>query len=241
MVGNLLIRGMSVGVLAGLLAFVFAYVFGEPWVDWAIGFEGKMDAMKGMAEEPELVSRGVQSTFGLLTGVIVMGAALGGIFSIAYAFALGRLGRLSAPGTAVVVAVACFVTFVLVPQIKFPANPPSIGNPDTIVARTGLYFTMLGTSVLIAILCTMLARSWSQRHSAWLSTLMGIALYAVLMGIAMKALPTVDEVPDGFAANALWHFRLASIGIGAVICGTLGIAFGYIAERYPLAVESTAH
>jgi hypothetical protein len=35
----------------------------------------------------------------------------------------------------------------LVPQIKYRANPPSVGNPDTIGQRTALYFAMLALSV----------------------------------------------------------------------------------------------
>ncbi len=39
MTGRLLVRGMLVGLLAGILAFGFAKVFGEPQIDKAIAFE----------------------------------------------------------------------------------------------------------------------------------------------------------------------------------------------------------
>ena len=39
MVGNLLLRGMLVGIFAGILAFGFAKIYGEPQVDRAIAFE----------------------------------------------------------------------------------------------------------------------------------------------------------------------------------------------------------
>ncbi len=39
MVGKLLLRGMLVGLIAGILAFAFARVYGEPQVDKAIAFE----------------------------------------------------------------------------------------------------------------------------------------------------------------------------------------------------------
>jgi hypothetical protein len=51
---------MVVGIVAGLLAFGFAKVFGEPQVDRAIAFEDQMDRAKGDAPGPELVSRQVQ-------------------------------------------------------------------------------------------------------------------------------------------------------------------------------------
>jgi hypothetical protein len=61
MVGNLLLRGMLVGVLAGLLAFGFARIFGEPQVDRAIAFEEQMSQAKGEAPEPGIVSRETQA------------------------------------------------------------------------------------------------------------------------------------------------------------------------------------
>ena len=109
MTGSLLLRGMLVGVLAGVLAFLFAYKFGEPQVDLAIAFEEQMSAAEEAAappadgamvmEEPELVSRATQATTGLLTGLVGYGAAVGGIFSLVFAYAYGRLGALGARAT----------------------------------------------------------------------------------------------------------------------------------------------
>jgi len=100
---------MLAGILAGLLAFGFAWVFGEPQVDLAIGFEQHMHQMAGQAPEPELVSRAVQSTIGLLTGVLVYSCALGGIFALVFAYTYRRLGQLSPRGTAAVLAATGFV------------------------------------------------------------------------------------------------------------------------------------
>src|SRR6516162_8457849 len=50
MVGTLLVRGMLVGIVAGLLAFGFAKIFGEPQIDRAIAFEEQMEKAKSEAE-----------------------------------------------------------------------------------------------------------------------------------------------------------------------------------------------
>ena len=80
----LLARGMLAGLGAGVLAFVFAYLVGEGPVGAAIAFEESGSHEHG----EELVSRSVQSTAGLATGVLVFGVAIGGIMARAFCFAL---------------------------------------------------------------------------------------------------------------------------------------------------------
>src|SRR3989442_11566531 len=135
MVKAVLGRGMLAGLIAGVLAFGFAYAFGEPSVDTAIGLEESIghshshDAAP--AEEPELVPRDIQSTVGLLTGVLVYGVALGGLLSLAFAFAQGRLGSLRPRGTALLLTGGAVAVVFLVPFLKYPANPPPVGQPRT--------------------------------------------------------------------------------------------------------------
>jgi hypothetical protein len=227
----LLVRGMLAGGVAGLLAFGFAFVFGEPQVDLAIGFEEHMHHMASEAAEPELVSRAVQGTIGLFAGVIVYSCALGGFFALAFAYAYGRIGALNPRGTATVLAVTGFVTLILVPQIKYPANPPSIGEPDTIGMRTALYFTMIALSVIAAIAAILTGKQLVRRLGAWNSALVAGAAYLAVVAAGMSILPPVNEVPADFSATALWNFRLASLGIEAVLWTALGLTFGFLAER----------
>jgi len=226
----LLIRGMLAGVLAGVLAFAFAWLFGEPQVDLAIGFEEHMHKMAGESPEPELVSRSVQSTIGLLTGVVVYGAAIGGIFALTFAYVYGRIGRLGPRGMAGLLALAGFVALIVVPQIKYPANPPAIGEPDTIGTRTALYFAMMALSVIAAVTAASTGRQLARRLGEWNSALIAIAAYLAVVAAAMAMLPPVNEVPDGFSAVTLWNFRVASLGMQAVLWVTLGLAFGLFAH-----------
>lgn len=231
MVGNLLLRGMLVGVLAGLLAFGFARIFGEPQVDRAIAFEEQMDQAKGEAPEEELVSRGTQAGLGLATGVIVYGAAIGGLFALVFAFVQGRVGRLGPRATAALLALAAFVAIVLVPDLKYPANPPSVGNPETIGLRTELFFVMLVISVAAMVLAVMLARRLSATIGFWNATIVAGAAFIVVIVIAQYALPEINEVPEQFSAVLLWRFRTASLGIQVVLWTTIGLLFGALTER----------
>lgn len=248
MIRSLLIRGMIAGLVAGLIGFGFARAFGEPSVARAIAFEEQHahaqashehdhgDASANAADsqdhgDEELVSRGTQAGIGLLTGVVVFGTALGGIFSLVFAFAYGRFGTLRARGTSALLALFGFLSVAIVPFLKYPPNPPSIGNPETIGPRTALFFGMVAISIVAAVLAVRLQRRMQARHGDWNATLIAAAAYIVVIVIAQVALPRVDEVPVDFSASLLWNFRLASIGIQALIWTTLGLLFGALASR----------
>lgn len=242
MVRDLLVRGMLVGIVAGLLSFGFLKLYGEPQVDRAIAFETQMDEgkekaeiAKGMAmppEEPELVTRPVQASWGLLTGVMVYCTAFGGLFALAFAFSYGRGGGSASPRvSAALIALTGFIAVYLVPNMKYPANPPSVGNPDTITMRTELYFGMILISLISMIFAARLRSGLTARFGAWNATFIVSAAYLVVVIAASLVLPTVDEVPDAFPAVVLWKFRVASMGAQLIMWGTLGLLFGAIAQR----------
>ncbi|CAH2604008.1 Predicted cobalt transporter CbtA [Rhodovastum atsumiense] len=241
MVRNLLVRGMLVGILAGLLAFGFLKVFGEPQVDRAIAFEARMEQAKAATEaaggspaaeeEPELVSRPVQAGIGLFTGVVVFGAAIGGLFALVFASASGRLAATGPRATAAILAAIGFVTVYLAPFVKYPANPPAVGEPETIQIRTALYFAMILISVVAMLGAVLLRRRLVGRHGAWNASLFAGLAYLLVIVVANFALPTVNEVPEQFPADLLWQFRIASVGAQVILWTTLGLAFGPLAEH----------
>jgi hypothetical protein len=221
---------MLVGVVAGLLAFGFARIFGEPQIDRAIAFEEQMSKAKGEAAEPELVSRETQAGIGLFTGVVVYGAALGGLFSLVFAFVYGRVGGLGPRTTAALLALGGFFAIVLIPEIKYPANPPSVGEPESIGYRTELFLLMLAISVAALVLAVMLARQLRARCGAWNAALIAGAAFVALIAIVQYMLPAINEVPEQFSADLLWRFRIASLGIQAVLWTTIGLLFGALTE-----------
>ncbi|MEV0777895.1 CbtA family protein [Streptomyces sp. NPDC050428] len=235
-VRTLLVRGMLAGVVAGLLAFALAYVVGEPSIDSSIALEESQAASAhehGQAEEEEeLVTRPVQSTFGLATGVLVYGVALGGIASLAFAVCLGRVGRIRPRATAALVAGAAFTTVYLVPFLKYPATPPAVGNPDTIGKRTTLFFLMIVLSVLVAVIAVIAGRRLAPTLGNWNATVAAGGGYVVVMAVACLLLPAnTDAVKETFPAALLWEFRLASLGVQALLWTAFGLIFGAFAER----------
>jgi hypothetical protein len=231
MIRSLLVRGMLVGFVAGLLAFAFAFVFGEPQVQHAIDFEDQLARLRHEAPGPEIVGRGVQRTVGLLAGTLAMSVALGGLFSLVFAWAYGRIGALGPRLTAAVLALGAYLTITLVPFTKYPANPPTVGNPDTIDRRTVLFVAMICISILALVAAARIRRTLLPRLGAWNAAILAGAAFVAVVATAELILPAVHETPAGFPADVLWHFRIASLGIHATIWTTLGLGFGLAAER----------
>lgn len=261
MTGRYLVLGMIAGLLAGILAFGVARVWGEPPVAAAIAIEEAGSAAEealphshetttgattdatteatpaatepaghshGDDEEEELVSRSTQAGIGLLTGTTVFGAGLGGLFALAFALVQGRFSRLSAQGTAAAMAAIGYVTVVLVPFLKYPANPPAVGHGETIGLRTQLFFTMVLLSLVAMAVSVAVARAGSDR---WRGALAGGTAYLVLMVVAGMVLPTINEVPADFPGDLLWQFRTVSLMVEAVLWAGIGAIFGLLVGR----------
>ncbi len=249
MVWTLIRRGLVVGAIAGLLAGVFAFVFGEPRVQDAIDIENAASAHASLASLPLahvsdwVVGRGEQRG-GLFLATALYGIAAGGLFAIAFAALRGRGTRRSDWELATRLAGAIFVAIVLVPFLKYPPNPPAVGDPGTIGDRTAFYVILLLGSALAMLAAARVM--WSLRPDAppWARPLAGAGTFIAVAGGLALALPGVQEVPAGFPAPLIWEFRLSSLGTQAVLWAALGIGYGIAtsraAARAPAAAAATA-
>jgi hypothetical protein len=229
----LLVRGLLVGLLAGFATFLVAHQVGEPHVETAIALEEagaaaepvhQDDATAGHTHEEDgtTVSRHNQRTWGLLTGTLVVGTALGGIVALLAAAAVGRLGRMTPGQSTATVALIGFVSFALVPFLKYPATPPAVGNGETIGDRTSWYFAFLLVSLAFAALSTLVAVRITENSTAYAGVLSGIGLYVVAMVATGLLMPTVNEI-GAFPADILWYFRRASLITMATTWAVIGV------------------
>ncbi|MFD5556183.1 CbtA family protein [Streptomyces sp. NPDC127068] len=241
-VRRLLVRGMLAGLAAGVLALLVAYFLGEPQVDSAIAYEDAQSAGAGhdhgaaghdhgAAEEEPLVSRDLQATAGLATGILVYGVAFGGLAALAYCYALGRIGRFTPRATALLLAVAGLVAVYVVPFLKYPANPPAVGADDSVGRRTTLYLLMLVLSVLLTVGAVILGQRLAPRLGNWNATVAAGAFLVLVVGLAFAFLPSVNEMPEDFPATVVWKFRVAALAVQATLWTAFGLLFGELAER----------
>jgi hypothetical protein len=240
-----LVRGLLAGVLAGLATFSTAWVVGEPQVDTAIALEEAAaaptaeHAHEGAETAPHThddagteVTRATQSTWGLATGTLAVGVALGGIVALVSAATVGRMGRMTPGQSTATVTLVGFVSFALVPFLKYPATPPAVGSGETIGERTALYFAFVLVSVVAAVVATGAAVRLHERIGTYGAVVSGAAGYLAVVVVASLLFGTVNEVGD-FPADTLWSFRVASLLTLATMWGVLGIALtGFVTRLH---------
>jgi hypothetical protein len=267
MVRALVLRGAAVGAFGGLLAYLFAWVFAEPAIQASIDYEaGRSEAEAAIAaaageipggDDPELFSRAIQGNVGLGVGMVAFGVAVGLFFAVAFCMAYGRTGNLRPRPLALLMALGGFLTLFFVPFVKYPANPPAVGDHDTIRDRAALWLLMVVAAVVCAVAAAWLGQRLRPRYGTSNATLLACAAFVVVMGTIMAALPALGElsthaghgggaltetpqplrdaagliVYPGFDADVLWRFRAASIGAQAVLWATIGLTFAALAER----------
>jgi hypothetical protein len=230
-----LVRGLLAGLLAGSAAFLVAHQVGEPHVERAIALEAAGTAHESADSHDDddsgtEVSRGNQSTWGLATGTLAVGVALGGLVALVSAAVVGRLGRLSPAQSTAVVAAVGFVAVALVPFLKYPATPPAVGSAETIGDRTGHYFVFQMVSLVVAVAVVALAARLWTRIGAFEAVVAAAAAYVVVIVVVGNLMPTVGEVGD-FPADTLWFFRRASLLVLVTMWAVLGVGVTGLVRR----------
>jgi hypothetical protein len=223
----LLLRGLLAGLIAGLLAGAFAYFAGEPHIEAAIAIEEAAAPPGDTADEP-LVERDIQSGIGLLLATGLIGVALGGILATAYTLLRRHLRTGSDTNAVLGLAAAAYLGIVLIPFLKYPPNPPAVGDPDTINQRTAAYLAVLVLGLVAVWAGTLAART--QTHQ-WRRAAAATGGFLVVVTIAYTLLPTFTEVPDDFPATLLWDFRISSLGTQTVLWTILGLTYAALLSR----------
>jgi len=258
---TLLLRGLLAGLIAGLLGGAVAFALGEPHVQAAIEIEESnaaaeepdhhaSEAEPGTHEhgtaatdestdateaeghshgDDELVSRTGQR-FGLFLATGFAGLALGAIFSVVVHYAR-RFTALPGPLLAAVVAGCGWLAIEAVPFFKYPANPPAVGDPDTINERTLLWLTSVILGLIAVAAAVYVGRVLKNQELVSVRAIGQIAAFLVVVAVGYIALPGINEVGEDFPATLLWQFRISSLATQASLWLALGLAFAFLTER----------
>ncbi len=196
------------GIFAGLAMAIFSVTVGRAPLNAALLLEESLDHDHGGVGHESLISRGTQEAGGFL-GLIIFGIALSVIFMIVWGKVAPQLPAKTMMLSTLQLGAIGFFTVVVVPFAKYPANPPAVGDPDTVDERTIQYAIVVVFSIVLTVavwkISSLIAGSESRR--AWVAA----ALYFVgllAIGFVLPASPDVVEAPT----DLVWQFRLASLG-----------------------------
>ena len=162
----------------------------------------------------------------LLPGA-VYGISLGALFGIVFAY-----GRKALPGdnnkkkALFLAGVLWFVLYLMV-AIKYPANPPAVGDPETIYYRQSLYVGYLAISGFTALA---LAITWKRVQFGSKKILFPL-IYAAVMIVAYVVLPpNPDKI--SISMDLIHTFRVVTALTIGLFWGILAIVFGSLWDRF---------
>ena len=226
------------GAFAGFIHGTINFAIVEPYLDQAIGIENQNLFESGEREDtPEFWVeydgyRTWQKSGQILAGVI-LGISIGSLFGIVFA-----LSRNSLPGKndikkTLVLAGIMWLTVYFIPFLKYPANPPTVGDGETVVLRAVLYLSFIAISGFGAIGFYKLSKRFENNKK-----IIALAGYGVFISIAFFTMP---ENPDEITApmNLVNEFRIMSVLGVTSFWISIGLIMGFFWNRLRPHKETT--
>ena len=219
------------GGLAGLVHGTINFAIVEPYLDQAIGLENESLFASGEAEDTlefwaEYESYRIWQKSGQVLAGVILGLAMGSLFGIVFALSRNSLPGKNIVTKAVFLSGLMWFTLYLIPFLKYPANPPTVGEADTVVLRMILYVSFIIISGIGVIVFYKLLTKLNKNKKYF--ALIG---YAGLMTIAFILMP---DNPDEITApmNLVNEFRFVSVLGVSSFWGSVGILLGLFWKKF---------
>src|SRR5919199_1812228 len=195
------------GAIAGTILGILNLGIVEPYIEQAIALENDKAASEG-----ELINSVESGNYRVWQHEV----------EIVFAYSRQSIPGSSNKRKALIVAGIMWFVLFLVPALKYPANPPAVGNPETIYYRQSLYVAFLAISGFSALGLAYFYRRLGDKAT---KNVVVPAAYAAIMVIAYIAMP---PNPDQITApiDLQTSFRIASGFTMSIFWGLLGIILG---------------
>jgi len=222
-----LVSGCFAGTIHGLTNLAIV----EPYLDEAIGIENQILFASGEEEDTlqfqvEYESYRIWQKGGQVLAGAVLGTSFGALFGIVFA-----LSRRILPGDhhvkkALVLSGIMWFTIYLIPFLKYPANPPTVGDPDTVVLRSILYLSFIAISGFGAVGFYQLFKRLEKRKR--IAALIG---YGVFISAAFLLMP---DNPDEVTApmDLVNGFRAMSVVAVSIFWISIAVILGAFWQKY---------
>ena len=147
------------GTIAGTLLGLINQVLVEPFIDKAIGIQTQMAIDPGENIDPvQQLHYRMWQKGGEVVASTLYGISLSALFGIVFVYSRNSMPGSNNKKKALVLTGIMFVVLFLIPSLKYPANPPGVGNSDTIYYRESLYAGFIAisgfSSLALALLYT---------------------------------------------------------------------------------------
>ena len=222
-----LISGSLAGAIHGTVNFTIV----EPYLDQAIGIENQNLFASGEEEDnpqfwAEYESYRIWQKSGQVLAGIILGIAMGSLFGIVFA-----LSRNSLPGKnditkSLILAGLMWLTIYIIPFLKYPANPPTVGDGETVMLRAILYVSFIVLSGIGVVIFYKLSRKLQSNKKYF-----GLIGYIVFISVIFFVMP---ENPDEVNApiNLVNEFRLMSVLGVSSFWLSVGIILGLFWNKF---------
>ena len=218
------------GAFAGLIHGTVNFVIVEPYLDQAIGIENQNLFDSGEEEDTpqfwaEYEGYRTWQKSGQFLASVILGMSMGSLFGIVFA-----LSRNSLPGNndvkkSIILAGLMWFSLYLIPFLKYPANPPTVGDGETVILRAILYLSFIAISGIGVIGFYQLSKKFKNNRK-----LIAVIGYGVFITIVFVLMP---ENPDEISApmNLINEFRMMSILGVSSFWISIGIILGFFWHR----------
>jgi predicted cobalt transporter CbtA len=220
------------GVVAGVILGLINQIMVEPFIDMAIGIETQRDLAKG-----EVINSTQQEQYriwqkaGEVVAAGLYGIAVSALFGIVFAYTRNVLPGSSSKNKALFLAAVMFFVLFLVPALKYPANPPAVGDPNTIYYREILFIGFIAISglstLILALVYNRVKIFESNASNPPKKKLVVSLIYAAIMtGAYLVFPPNPDNIT--IPIDLIVNFRVVSALSVGIFWGLLGAILGIL-------------
>jgi predicted cobalt transporter CbtA len=216
------------GAIAGTILGLINQGIVEPYIDKAIDIETQNVVKEGeVINSDELIQYRIWQKSGEIIAGTILGTSIAALFGIVFAYSRSSLpGSNNKKKALVLVGIMWFVLF-LIPALKYPANPPAVGDPETIYYRQTLYVTFIAISGFSALAVAFMYRTLGNKVSTITKNIIIFPLiYAAIITSAYLALPPNPDKITSVSIDLVQGFRISSAFTISIFWGMIGIIFG---------------
>ncbi len=219
---------LTSGVIAGIILAFLNLGIVEPTIDKAIALEVQKQVSSGEnVNMSELIDYRYWQKAGAFAGGAIYGAGLAALFGVIFVFTRNKLpGKNNKQKAIFLAGIMWFVLFLMV-ALKYPANPPAVGDPETIYYRETLYVGYIMISGLAAL---GMAVIWIKTRINSKKIIIPL-MYAAIMVTAYAVMPSNPDKIE-ISMDLIQTFRVLTATTIGVFWGILGIIFGSLWDKF---------